>query len=204
MVALDLSPGSLEADGFGSYLGESGNVTAEAGDVGDCFYNFTIPELAAWFATDDTFTKKAGPPWHPRGAKRRLRFRTPSSWASQRGRCTVRAKTERAWMLWAATRGLLRRRRVSGRVLQVWLGLANFHFQLSRPALSVLSATYKFAAEHRDHRAPSWPSVRSELRDALGLIFVVEFDMSAPLCPEVHIGDSSDRGYALRVTQASS
>ena len=118
-------------------------------------------------------------------------------------RCTARSKTTRAWTLWMATRGLLRRRRVCGRLLRVWLGLANFHFQLARPGLSALSATYKFAAEHLDHRAPMWASVRSELRDVLGLIFLVEVDMSAPLCSEVHVGDSSDGGYALMSTQAS-
>ena len=61
-------------------------------------------------------------------------------------RCTARAKTDRAWTrtLWCMTRGLLRRRRHSGRLLQVWLGWVNFHFQLLRPALSALSAIYKF------------------------------------------------------------
>ncbi|CAE7356621.1 unnamed protein product [Symbiodinium sp. CCMP2592] len=54
MTNLDLSPGTLESDGFGGYLGEA-CVTSEAGDVGDCFYNFTVPALAAWFCTDDDF-----------------------------------------------------------------------------------------------------------------------------------------------------
>ena len=35
MVALDLSPGSLEADGFGGYLGDC-HDSAESGGVGDC------------------------------------------------------------------------------------------------------------------------------------------------------------------------
>ena len=314
MVALDLSPGSLEADGFGGYFGDS-HVSAESGDVGDCFYNFTVPELSAWFCTDDCFDQNelaalgihvktiyddaAGceVPLHSnervfaafkgipmgwawalyianeivnhqvsfsstRPGYDEIRDRCPppallpgkpvvgtyvdnvhtfggrageagarmeaiaerfkllgipfeidhveqQGWMhslglhfSFQGRCTARAKTDRAWTLWCMTRGLLRRRRLSGRLLQVWLGLVNFHFQLVRPALSALSAIYKFTAEHLDRRGTLWPSARAEMRDVLGLIFLVEFDMSAPLCREVHVGDSSDRGYALMSTQA--
>ncbi|CAE7204167.1 unnamed protein product [Symbiodinium sp. CCMP2592] len=315
MTNLDLSPGTLESDGFGGYLGEA-CVTGEAGDVGDCFYNFTVPALAAWFCTDDDFDQAEladlgihvdavyddeadkelplrahervyaafkgvpmGWSWalyianevvnhqvsftSTRPGKDEIRDRAPpppllpgrpvvgtyvdnihtfggykgeagdrmkaiadrfallgipfevddvegQGWMHSLGlrfdfgdRCTARSKTTRAWSLWMATRGLLRRRRVSGRLLRVWLGLTNFHFQLARPGLSALSATYKFAVEHLDRRAPLWASVRSELRDVLGLIFLVEVDMSAPLCTEVHVGDSSDRGYALMSTASS-
>ena len=315
MTNLDLSPGTLESDGFGGYLGEA-SVSSESGDVGDCFYNFTVPALAAWFCTDDSFDRDdlaalnihvdgvydddAGRelPLQPgervyaafkgvpmgwswalyianevvnhqvsfsssRPGEDEIRDRAPppallpgqtvvgtyvdnihafggyqgeagdrmkaiadrfallgipfevdnvegQRWMHSLGlhfefgdRCTARSKTSRAWALWMATRGLLRRRRVCGRLLRVWLRLVNFHFQLARPGLSTLSVTYKFAAENLDRRAPMWASVRSELRDVLGLIFLVELDMSAPLCPEVHVGDSSDRGYALMSTQAS-
>ncbi|CAE7187344.1 unnamed protein product [Symbiodinium necroappetens] len=315
MTNLDLSPGSLESDGFGGYLGEA-CVSGEAGDVGDCFYNFTVPALAAWFCTDDDFDQAElatlgihvdtvyddeagkelplqagervyaafkgvpmGWSWalyianevvnhqvsftSTRPGEDEIRDRAPppsllpgrpvvgtyvdnihtfggytgeagermkaiadrfallgipfevddvegQGWMHSLGlrfdfgdRCTARSKASHAWSLWMATRGLLRRRRVSGRLLRVWLGLTNFHFQLARPALSTLSATYKFTAEHLEHRAPLWASVRSELRDVLGLIFLVEVDMSAPLCTEVHVGDSSDRGYALMSTTSS-
>ena len=117
--------------------------------------------------------------------------------------CRALGKPQRAWRLWLATRGLLRRRRVSGRLLRVYLGHMNFHFQFMRPAMSVFSAIYKFVAQHGERRAALWPSVRGELRQALGLIFLVEFEMSAPFCKEVHIGDSSDRGYALMYTHAT-
>ena len=115
----------------------------------------------------------------------------------------VRARPDRAWNLWAATRALLHRRRISGDILRVWLGHINFHFQLCRPALSAISACYKFASEHLGHRYPMWPSVRRELRIALGLIFLAEKSLSARVSSEVHLGDSSDRGYALMVTEAS-
>ena len=74
----------------------------------------------------------------------------------------------------------------------MYLGLASFHFQLMRPALSIFSACYHFAAENIGRRRPVWPSVREESR------FLVEYDMSAPFCEEVHIGDSSDKGCGYR------
>eukprot|EP00435_Cladocopium_sp_Y103_P061503 s490_g23.t1 len=115
----------------------------------------------------------------------------------------VRAKKDRAWRLWLATRSLLRRRRISGEVLRVWIGHVNFHFLLARPLLSCLSACYAFAAKHRHHRYPMWNSVRKELKIVMGLIFTVEKNLSSPINPEVYIGDSSDRGYGLMNTIAN-
>eukprot|EP00438_Fugacium_kawagutii_P020949 Skav211840 [mRNA] locus=scaffold305:781368:784860:+ [translate_table: standard] len=109
----------------------------------------------------------------------------------------VTAKAERAWRLWAATRALVRRRRISGDVLRIWLGHVNFHFLLCRPLLSILSACYKFSASHLGHRFPMWSNVRKELKMVMNLIFVVERNMSAPISQDVHVGDSSDRGYGL-------
>ena len=115
----------------------------------------------------------------------------------------VRAKTDRAWKLYLATGSLLKRRRVSGEVMRIWLGHINFHFMLCRPALSVLSSCYKFAMQHLHHRYPLWPSVRRELKIVKGLIFTVERNLSAAICPEVHVGDSSDKGFGLMVTNAT-
>ena len=64
----------------------------------------------------------------------------------------------------------------------------NFDFLLARPLLSCLSACYAFAAKHRHQHYPMW---------LLGLIFTVERNLSSPANPEVHLGDSSDRGYGL-------
>ena len=115
----------------------------------------------------------------------------------------VRAKPQRAWRLWLATRALLRRRRVSGEALRVWLGHVNFHFMLNRPLLACLSATYKFSLLHLGHRFPMWPSVRKELKTVMHLLFVVEHNLSAEVCEEVHVGDASDRGFGLMTCRAS-
>ena len=50
----------MEANGFGGLVGETDGPTfkpsAEAGDVGDCFYNFLVPTMASWFSTGDWFS----------------------------------------------------------------------------------------------------------------------------------------------------
>ena len=68
--------------------------------------------------------------------------------------------------------------------------------------MAILSACYRFVADHSHHRAIPWRSVRRELRQVCDLIFVVELEMSASTATEVHVGDSADKGYALMVTQA--
>ena len=51
MADLDLSDPRLRAAGFGE-LGGVAPFGLE-GDVGDCFYNYSIPELASWFGLND-------------------------------------------------------------------------------------------------------------------------------------------------------
>ena len=56
MVSLDLSPASLESQGFGVVGGSPRQCCFESGDVSDCFYNSQVKRLASWFAFDDKFT----------------------------------------------------------------------------------------------------------------------------------------------------
>lgn len=83
------------------------------------------------------------------------------------GRVAAMPKPRRTWRLWLATRCLLKRRRVHGKVLQVWLGHVTHHFALTRCCMSSLSACYRFAEEHKGHRAVVWPSVCQEGAEAL-------------------------------------
>ena len=115
----------------------------------------------------------------------------------------VRNTRKRAWRLWLATKSLARRQRVSGDLLRVWLGHVNFYFQLNRPCLSVLSSSYRYAATHLGHRGVVWPNVRRELRQVMGLIFLVEQDVLAPKVQTVHVGDSSMHGFSLMKTEAT-
>ena len=118
-------------------------------------------------------------------------------------RITLTNKKSRAWSLYLATKGILRRKRVSGDLLRIWLGHVNFFFQLARPALSALSATYKFAARHLGRRGAIWPNVRHELRTVMGLIFLVEYDLAPARSELVHLGDSSVHGFSIMSTQAT-
>ena len=115
----------------------------------------------------------------------------------------VRAKKDRTWRLFAATKAILRRKRVSGDLIRVWLGHVNYHFLLSRPLMSILSATYKFSLSHLGHRFPMWPEVRREMKLVMALLFTVEKDLSAEVCSEVHVGDASDRGFGFMSTDGT-
>ncbi len=315
LAELDFSSFSLEEAGY-DVESTPCLPSAETGDVGDCFYNFSIDELSSWFGFGDTFTvqelrkmgigvtsvyddqsqtwmpvcdgellhvcfggipmgwswalyfaqeivshqclvacgggnerlikdksvvprirpdsppigvyvdnvhtfggrvgeasncmqqiqshfEQLGIPFVVDGVDGSLEMNTLGLTFDFRSGVRVRAKSDRAWKLYLATRSLLNRRRVSGGVMRVWLGHVNFHFMLCRPALSVLSSCYKFAIQHLHHRHPLWPSVRRELRIVMGLIFTVERNLSASICPEVHVGDSSDKGFGLMVTTAT-
>ena len=316
MVNLDLSPASLEAQGFSHVGDQPDKCCFESGDVSDCFYNFRVKRLASWFGFDDKFTigelrsmgydiqtlydddqqcetsvddsdwvyacfggLPMGWSWalyfanetvvYQSSASRgfdtsdviRDRSRAPEvspnkpamgiyvdnvhAFAGRMGevssriaevtkrfeslgipfvvdnvetalvteslgmtldfrdQCRARPKSRRAWRLWFAIHEVLKRQRIHGRVLQILLGHLVHHFQLARPALSILSACYRFVADHWFHRAPVWTSVKRELRQCLGVLFIVEHNMSAKTCEEVHLGDSSDLGYSLMVTHAS-
>ena len=51
MAELDLSDPRLRSSGFGELAPPA--PFGQEGDVGDCFYNFSIPELGSWFGLDD-------------------------------------------------------------------------------------------------------------------------------------------------------
>lgn len=60
LLSLDMSPDTLQGNGFGevTYGGRplGSQPSAETGDVGDCFYNFLVPQMASWFGLGDWFT----------------------------------------------------------------------------------------------------------------------------------------------------
>ena len=316
LTSVDFSQSTFDELGCNSDADSSFFPTLETGDVGDCFYNFLVPQACSWFSTGDTLTRKTMRAWGieeivvyneetrsndplPEDVPVFVCFKgMPMGWSwalylaqdivcnqcliamnggehqlirdkhiapdLKPGQCPVgvyvdnvhtfgasmgeasscmhkiaqrfselgipfevdgvegseridtlcltfhfadgvrvTAKAERAWRLWSATRAILRRRRVSGDVLRVWLGHVNFHFLLCRPLLSILNASYKFAIAHLGHRFPMWPTVRKEMKLVLHLLLVVEEDLSAPYSGEVHVGDSSDRGYGLLSTHTS-
>lgn len=316
LTSVDFSQATFDDLGFNTETDSDFFPTLETGDVGDCFYNFLVPQACSWFSTGDTLDRQTMRAWGieesvvyneetrsndplPEDASVFVCFKgMPMGWswalylaqdivcnqclialsggehqlirdkhiapALQPGQCPVgvyvdnvhtfgasrgeasksmvkiaqrfselgipfevdgvegheridtlgltfhfsngvrvTAKAERAWRLWSATSAILRRRRVSGDVMRVWLGHVNFHFLLCRPLLSTLSASYKFSIAHLGHRFPMWSTVRKEMKLVQNLLLVVEKDLSAPYSGEVHVGDSSDRGYGLLSTHTS-
>jgi hypothetical protein len=115
----------------------------------------------------------------------------------------VRNKPKRIWRAFFAGREILRRRRVHGKMVEIWLGHMTSLAMLAPSALSCFFHIYKFVQQHRHHRAVLWGTVRQEMRNALGLIWLfsspLRFD---PIC-QVDAGDSSSGAYALLTTWAN-
>ncbi|CAK0853410.1 unnamed protein product, partial [Prorocentrum cordatum] len=313
MADLDLSDPRLKASGFGGVgSGTAASPAGLEGDVGDCFYNFAIPELASWFGFEDRFdtaelesmgcrsatiwddaegaeTKVVdgevlypcmaavcmGWSWALYFASEAVTYRvekTLDDCADQimremqpapvlrPGKCVtgvyvdnvqviggcegdaVRQMTEieksfcednipfdvesggglemqtlglvyhwrerrlrhvarRVWRAYLAGHALLRRRKLRGHSLQCWLGHVVDLNQLCPEAMSALNACCRFIEESLEAPKRVWPSVKSEIRFAMNLLFLMEVDLGATYSDQVYCGDSSGRGYALHVTK---
>ncbi|CAE8717298.1 unnamed protein product, partial [Polarella glacialis] len=112
-------------------------------------------------------------------------------------------KSRRCWRLRLATLALLRRRKVRGSVLQVWGGHVIHHFSLLRPGMSCLHSFYRFIEAAGDNQKALWPSVRQEMRLVIGLLFLGEAHLGAPVHENVYLGDSSTYGFSLMVTKGT-
>ena len=312
MVELDLSDGYLKDAGFGAL--STHRPMGNEGDVGDCFYNFLIPELASWFCIEEAIpvhelralgieinsvydddmrgpvpvhthqllypaseAMAMGWSWALYFANEIITHRVAlsrGSWPGdamrERRPCpqvglsrpvtgvyvdnvrviggrpadvdgrmngiicrfkdleipfdvqhttasivlealglvydfkdrTLRHTSRRMWRLYLATCAFLRRSRVSGDQMQIWLGHVVNHFQLEKSCLSCLSACYRFVEVAGPKRRQVWDAVRFEIRLVLGLIMQIEVLLAAPFCREVTCGDSSGFGYAVLTTLA--
>ncbi|CAE8678756.1 unnamed protein product, partial [Polarella glacialis] len=119
------------------------------------------------------------------------------------GRRALMHKSRRCWRLRLATLALLRRRKVRGSVLQVWGGHVIHHFSLLRPGMSCLHSFYRFIEFAGNEQKVLWPSVRQEMRLVIGLVFLGEAHLGAPIHENVYLGDSSTYGFSLMVTKSS-
>ena len=75
-----------------------------------------------------------------------------------------------------ATKALLKRGRINGEILRIWLGHVVNHFQLLRPAMACLHSCYSFVQVALGKRMLVWNSVRTEMRLVIGLIFLGRID----------------------------
>lgn len=170
------------------------NVQILGGDGADVDKHLQL--IVDWF-------EKLGIPFTTAGQTALSEFETLGIVFDMRQRC-IRHRNKRAWRLYLATKALLRRGRVHGETMRIWLGHVVNHFQLMRPAMSCLHASYRFVQHALSSRAMMWPSVRFELRLVAGLVFLGQLDWASPYHTEVYLGDSSTYGYSLMSTIATS
>ena len=141
----------------------------------------------------------------------------PLTWSSQEPSATLetigvvldfsvgaaRNKPRRIWRAFMAGKELLRRRRVSAKVLEIWLGHMTSLFMISPQALSCFFHIYKLVQQYRGRLAELWQSVREEIKMALGVVWMCRATLVFSLVFQVDAGDSSSSAFALMTTEAS-
>lgn len=106
-------------------------------------------------------------------------------------------KPNRVWRFAKATSELLKRKKLSGHILQVWTGHFTSLCSLTPWGLACLQHVYRFIESCGDRRINVWPSVRSELKNAGSLVWMTWKQLNSPVMRVVEVGDSSGCGYAM-------
>jgi len=101
----------------------------------------------------------------------------------------------RFWKLEKGLEALLRRKRVSGEMLEAVVGHCTFVALLVRHTLSIFHYSYRYIQSMRGCGGRLWASVRAELEAFRDLLPLVESDWSLPWSPVVTATDSSGYGY---------
>ena len=110
-----------------------------------------------------------------------------------RSRCNPR----RLWRIHHGIRGLLRRGKCSGKVLEIIIGHCTFLGLICRPILSIFHAVYPFMRKHYTEVACLWKTVREELQAFMGVSFLLVQDWWRPWNRMVTSSDSSLVGYGV-------
>eukprot|EP00438_Fugacium_kawagutii_P017101 Skav204591 [mRNA] locus=scaffold672:132020:137458:- [translate_table: standard] len=199
----------LSQDSINHFLPDLSNDDVGFGnelDVADAFYQFKVPQMAQWFGMD--YPKTVGY-WRSRGIV--LSKGIPVNWTypePMRRFETVGIivdfenkkvfnKPLRLWKVYLASRALLRRGRVRGEMVEVWLGHVTALFRLAPHFLSIFSHIYRFCEIARGRRVWFWPSVKAEIRLASDLVWLAYSELGGPYIRQLDMGDSADFGYAL-------
>ncbi len=109
----------------------------------------------------------------------------------------------RVWRTFLAGRELLRRRRVSVKHLEIWVGHVTAIFMLTPPLLSCFFHTYRFLKRSEGKRAEVWKEVRSEIKLVLGTLWLARSTLAFDPVRHVDVGDASMQAYAMMSTEAS-
>lgn len=114
----------------------------------------------------------------------------------------LRHRPARVWRLYLATRGPLRRRRTSSKIVEIWLGHVVSAFQLNPECLAILSVVYKFVKGGFRSEC-IWLGLRKEMRTVMGVLFLLEVNLGAEFSQDVYSRDSSGLGFAVHVTKGA-
>ncbi len=108
-----------------------------------------------------------------------------------------RITPERYHRLRQAIQGVLNRRKVSGRLLEVLIGHATFAGLTNRYTLSIFNVVYRFIRAHYDKPATLWRTAREELISFRGLMIYLHADWTRPWNPYVTSSDASLSGFGI-------
>ena len=100
----------------------------------------------------------------------------------------------RLWKVHQAVEGRLRRKRCSGRALEIIVGHLTFCGLMSRMSLSILHSTHGFIRRFYDSM---WPSLIDELKAFRGILFMLVQDWSRPWNRLVSSSDASLVGFGV-------
>lgn len=92
---------------------------------------------------------------------------------------------------------MLRRRRVSVKILEIWLGHLTSIFMLQPGFLSCFYHIYRFIQRFRNRPAEMWREVRAEIRLALGVMWLSRTILAFDPIYQIDVGDSSGEAFAL-------
>lgn len=115
----------------------------------------------------------------------------------------VRNKPKRLWKAFMAGQMILSRRRITTHVLEVWLGHMTSLFMLAPCGLSCFFNICRYIQSHRGRRSALWGSVRQEIRNALGVMWLTCSNLTFDPVRQLDAGDSSSGAFALLTTWAS-
>ena len=118
----------------------------------------------------------------------------------------LQALTEKLGVVIAATRGILRRGRASGKQLQRLMGHWVWILMCARPGLAVISSCYAFvhkAGDHHKEELPLWRAVREELHALVFLGPLFRTSLASPWRTTVFASDASEEGFGVVSCQAS-
>ena len=108
-----------------------------------------------------------------------------------------RVTPERYHRLRQAIQGVLNRRKVSGRVLEVVIGHATFAGLTNRYLLSIFNTVYRFIRSNYEKPAVLWHTVREELSVFRGLMIYLHADWTRPWNNYVSASDASLSGFGI-------